>query len=240
MPMARFTTSLYLRPVLLAVLLFAMIVSCNKQDELEQFDILLPQALKETFLFGEGSYWIMEETMQSAGFVDSVFVFEALHDTVTVLHPGTRQPYAFKERFRVKLMSSFYGREYHIATESSDYCYSAVLTEPCHFVVMEVYADGALQSKSRMYYYPDQPDNGWNVVHSLIEEPKVRITDVINQFVVQGETYENVRRVVIEEDRTFSGVQTIRYIAPGFGIIQWDIPHFGASWELKRHHLIRE
>lgn len=228
------------RIVFLAVILFSFMVSCDKQDELEQFDIMLPNSLKENFLFGEGSYWIMEEVNQSAGFVDSVYVFEKVHDTVAVLHPGTQQPYAFKERFRVKLRSSFYGREYHIATESSDYCYSTVLTEPCHFVVMEVYADGVVQSKSRIYYHPDQPDGGWNVVHSLIEEPKVRITDVFNRYEVLGKNYENVRRVVIEEDRTFSRVQTIRYVAPGFGIIRWDIPQFNANWELKRYHLVSE
>lgn len=228
-------------PLLFAIsCLFILNTGCRKSEDSESYDIWLPERLKEIFLVQPGSYWIMEEIGLNRDYRDSVYVTETIHDTVVILHPGSGEAFALKERFRVKYYSLFYGREFHIVTESADICPGVNQFEPCHFLVIENHREGGLLNKSRFYYYPDEPDNGWNVVNSGLLEPQIRITDIIQSYTLEDRVYKNVRRVENERDRTHQNSQTVRYIAPeAGGIIQWQQPLINVNWVTVDYQIVR-
>lgn len=218
------------------ILLFAIIcllilsTGCRKTEEPDSYDIWLPERLKEIFLVQPGSYWIMEEIGLNRDYRDSVYVTETILDTVAIIHPGNQEAFALKERFRVKCYSLFYDREFHIVTETADLCQGINQSEPCHFVVIENHKDGELLNKSRIYYYPDQPDGGWFVQNSGLIEPQLRIEAIIENYKLGELNFPDVRRVDTEADRTHQGTYSIRHITEEAGIIQWELPNFGINW----------
>lgn len=227
------------------ILLFAiscvLILStgCRKLEEPESYDIWLPERLKEIFLVQPGSYWIMEEIGLNRDYRDSVYVTETIHDTVAIVHPGNQEAFALKERFRIKCYSLFYGREFHIVTETADLCQGINQHEPCHFVVIENHKDGKLLNKGRIYYYPDQPDDGWYVQNSGLIEPQLRIDRVIENYSLGELVFPDVRRVDTELDRTHQRTRSIRHIAKEAGIIQWELPNFGINWVTVKYKMER-
>jgi hypothetical protein len=213
---------------------------CRKTEEPDSYDIWLPERLKEIFLVQPGSYWIMEEIGLNRDYRDSVYVTETILDTVVILHPGSGETFGLKERFRVKYYSLFYGREFHIVTESADICPGVNQFEPCHFLVIENHRDGGLLNKSRFYYYPDEPDNGWNIVNSGLYEPQFRIAEIIPAYSLKGQVFDQVRKVETERDRTHQNARIIRHIAPAAGgIIQWEQPEINVNWITVDYHLVR-
>lgn len=229
----------YAVSAIIAGCLIFKVSGCDKTDEPEDHNVWLPQALKDIFLVKPGTYWIMEEVEYGRNYRDSVYVVSTIHDTVEILHPGSREPFALKERFRVVCYSPFYGAEYHFVTESADFCGTINWQEPCHFIVVEKYFRGTLQGKSRIYYYPDHPDRGWDVLNSGLAEPQVRITGIIDSLKPANEVFTNVRRVETELDRVLQNTRSVRYISPEAGIVKWEIPAYGVKWVNVRRHIVR-
>ncbi len=224
--------------IILSCLIFK-VSGCGKTDEPEDHNVWLPQTLKDIFLVKPGTYWIMEEVGLDRNYRDSVYVVETIHDTVEILHPGSREPFALKERFRVICYSPFYGSEYHFVTESADLCGSINWQEPCHFIVVEKHHLNSIAGRSRIYYYPDEPDRGWDVRNSGLAEPQVRITSIYSSFKPGNEIFTDVRRVETELDRVLQNTQSIRYISPEAGIVQWEIPAYGVKWVNVRRNIVR-
>jgi hypothetical protein len=225
--------------ILATVLLIIFVSGCSKTDEPETYDVWLPEQLKETFLMQPGTYWIMQEIATGEQYLDSIFVTETILDTVDIISPGSQQAFARKEQFRVKCMSAFYGREFHFVSRSADLCGSLNNTEPCHFVVVENYSQGNMTASSRIYYYPDQPDEGWSSVTSGSGQSRVRITGILDNFSVGEQDYSLVRRVEVDVDPTLQQTRTLRYIAPGYGVIQFEQPAYNTRWITIRKQIIQ-
>lgn len=202
-------------------------------------DILLPESIKTAFYYSTGTYWIVEEKNTGLFFRDSLYVKSSRIDTVDVLHPGSRQPYARKEVLKTRLVWPFYGMEVEIASESAPLCRERNLSgEPCHFLTMEFFLNGKSRGKTRMYYYPDEADAGWPVAFSGLIEPQVRIDTVMASYTQDGKTFSDVRRVLIDSDRSFQGTPSVRYISPDAGIIRWLYPAFGTDWQVIRYRVL--
>ncbi len=215
-----------------------MNVSCQKESATVG-DVLLPEALKTTFFYAPGTYWIVEEKSTGLFFRDSLYVKSSRIDTVDLLHPGSRQPYARKEVLKTRLVWPFYGMEAEIASESAPLCSGkSPMDEPCHFVTLEFFLEGKSKGKTRMYYYPDKTDAGWPVVLSGLIEPQVRIDTIIATYMQEDHLFSDVRRVVIDSDRSFQGTPSVRYISPGAGIIRWQYPLFGIDWQVIRYRVL--
>jgi hypothetical protein len=224
--------------IFVVVLSALLNVSCHKET-VPVGDVLLPEALKATFYYAPGTYWIVEEKATGLFFRDSLYVKSSRIDTVDVLHPGSRQPYARKEVLKTRLVWPFYGMEAEIASESTPLCSGRSLSgEPCHFLTMEFFLNGKSRGKTRMYYYPAEADAGWPVVLSGLIEPQVRIDTVISTYDQTGNTFSDVRRVIIDSDRSFQGSPSVRYISPDAGIIRWQYPSFGTDWQVIRYRVL--
>ncbi|MDP3462547.1 MAG: hypothetical protein Q8S18_07145 [Bacteroidales bacterium] len=225
---------------MLATLLLIILVSgCSKTDEPDTYDVWLPEPLKEIFLMQPGTYWIMQEVATGEQYFDSIFVIETILDTIDIISPGSQKAFARKEQFRVKCVSAFYGREFHYVSQSADLCGSLNNSEPCHFVVVENYSQGNIIASSRIYYYPDQPDEGWSSITSGSGQSKVRITGILDNYTVGEQAYSLVRRVEIDSDPTLQQIKSIRYIAPGYGVIQFEQPEYNTKWITIRKQIIQ-
>ncbi len=216
--------------------LLVLLPSCEKEEP-ETYDIWLPDALKSIFAMKPGTYWVMESANGPQTFRDSVYVTGLEFDTLDILHPGSQLPYAAKDRFRVKCFSLFYGREFHLVSETNDLCNNVNNTEPCFFVRVENYnGQGQVAASSRIYYHPGTVDNGWN---SGTGESKVRVTEVIPSYTINGNTYTQVYRVETDRDPTQQNNRSIRYISPEAGIIQLEVPSINVNWITIRSNIVR-
>jgi hypothetical protein len=234
--MEKYTT---LKALLTCICIAFVASGCRRVAEPESYDIWLPEVFKEIFLVQPGSYWVMHDIGTGQEYRDSVFVIETNHDTVDIIHPGTREPMALKERFEIKMFSPFYGRTYRIASESLDLCGDLNFNEPCHFIVFESYLGEESEGKSRIYFYPDNEGDEWGVAQSGLSEPGIRIDSVLAVYTLGENVFHNVRKVTIEHDRSMQNRSSIRYISPEAGIIQWIIPGQGINWIAVRYKMER-
>lgn len=227
-----------------AIAIFSIILllgtGCNKAEEPATYDVWLPKTIKDIFLVQPGTYWVMEEAASGGQYIDSVFVIETIHDTVDIIDPGSHLPFAKKERFRVKCISPFYGYEFDIVTESADLVNDMNRVEPCFFVAIENFnGAGERTARSRIYYYPDVVDGGWNISHAGLTEPKVRIDSVLATYTLRDLAFSNVRKVDTEMDSVQRNTRSVRYITPEAGIIQTKLPDFGIDWFMIRSKIVR-
>jgi len=224
---------------ILFVLLFVSF-GCQKSEELSTYDILLPQQLKDVFLFQSGTYWIMEQNNGGNVLYDSIYVTETLHDSVDIINPGTQQAYAKKEVFNVRCTSTYYKREFSYVSQSADLCNNLSFREPCHFVAMELYKNDVVTASSRIYYYPDQVDAGWSTHIGSSDNTLVKIDAIFDNYLIGDKTYAQVRQVLTEKDRTSQGKNSIRYFAPGYGLIAYSVPELKTDWKLVRSKIVRD
>jgi len=220
--------------LLLSIIMLAL-SSCSKEEP-ETYDIWLPQELKDIFVMKPGTYWIMEALSGGEVYLDSVFVTELVFDTLDILHPGSKLPYALKDRFRVKCMSSFYGREFHVVSETNDQCRNVNYTAPCYTVWVENYSQNILNARSKIFYYPAAVDDGWE---SGNDGSKVRIIEIKNEYTPKDITFKNVWHVEVDRDPTLQNTRSFRHISAQEGIIQWRIPEFGVEWITIRSQIVR-
>lgn len=210
--------------------------SCQKEEEPDTYDIWLPQALKDIFVMKPGTYWVMEAVSGSQTYRDSVYVTEVVFDTLDILHPGSKLPYALKDRFRVKCFSAFYGREFHVVSETSDLCNNVNFSEPCFTVWVENYSQEQVSAKSKIFYFPGIMDGGWNSGNG---NSQVRIIDIVNEYQAGGIIYKNVWHVEVDKDPTLQNTRSFRHISPEAGIIQWKIPEYDVEWITIRANIVR-
>ena len=229
-----FLKKTYLPVTLVVCLIFW---SCSKDKDVRG-DIFLPQDLKTAFYHAPGTYWIIEERATGAYYRDSLFVKSSRLDTVDLLHPGSRMPFARKEVMKVRVAWPFYGLEFELSSESSPACSSRRFDEPCHFVTLEFFLGSQSRGKSRICYFPAEVDGGWPVVMSGLSEPQVRIDTIISSYVQAGNTFRDVVRVAIDSDRSFQGTPSIRHISPEAGIIRWQYPLYGIDWQVIRYKIV--
>ena len=228
-----------LKTLLTACCIVVIASGCRRVVEPESYDIWLPEIFKEIFLVQPGSYWVMDDIGTGEQYRDSIYVIETNHDTVEIINPGTQEGFALKERFEVKIFSPFYGRVYRIATEALDLCGDLNFNEPCQFVVFESYLNDELEGRSRIYFHPDNEGDEWSVAQSGLSEPKVRINQIIPSYTLGGNTFHDVREIVVERDRSMQNRPSVRYISLEAGIIQWIIPGQGINWIAVRYNIER-
>lgn len=217
------------------VLLLFVSSSCSKEEP-KTYDIWLPQELKDIFVMKPGTYWIMEAFSDNQVYLDSVFVTEMVFDTLDILHPGSQLPYAAKDRFRVKCFSSFYGREFHLVSETNDQCRNVNFTAPCYNIWVENYSQGILTARSKIFYYPATPDEGWE---SGNDGSKVRIIEFKDEYKPKDITFKSVWHIETDKDPTLQNTRSFRHISAAEGIIQWRIPQYNVEWITIRSVIIR-
>lgn len=223
-------------------LIFALLFisfGCQKSEAPSTYDILLPQQLKDVFLFQPGTYWIMKQSAGGNTLYDSIYVTETIHDSIDIINPGTQQAYAKKEVFEVRCFSSYYNHDFSYITQSADLCNNLSFHEPCHFVALEQYQNNQVSKSSRIYYYPDEVDGGWNANSGSNSNYLVKIDAVLDSYSIGGETYAQVRRVLTEKDRTAQNQNSIRFFASGYGLIQYSVPDLDTDWKLIRSKIVR-
>jgi hypothetical protein len=226
--------------VAIVSMMFLFGTGCSKVDEPASYDVWLPQTIKDIFLVQPGTYWIMKEASFGVDYFDSVYVTETIHDTIDIINPGSHQAFAHKDRFIVKCLSSFYGTEFHIISESADLVNDMNRQEPCYFVAIENYnTAGSITARSRIYYYPDVVDQGWSAMGEGLGGAKVQIDSVLTSYTLDGQLFSNVKRVDTELDKTQRDSRSIRYIAPEAGIIQTIVPAYGTNWFMVRNRIVR-
>lgn len=223
---------------IIGVILVLLLFSCRKEVP-DTSDIYLPEALKTAFYYSPGTYWIVEEKNTGLFFKDSLYLKSSRIDTVELLHPGSRLPFARKEVLKTRVAWPFYGIEFEIASESAALCSGKTVSgEPCHFVTLEYFSEGKPVGKTRMFYYPAIADQGWPVRLTGLIEPQVRIDTVFTSYSQAGIVFGDVSRVIIDSDRTFQGTSSVRYISPVAGIIRWQYPLFGTDWQTIRYRVV--
>lgn len=224
---------------ILFIVLF-IFFGCQKSEDPLTYDVLLPQQLKDIFLFQPGTYWVMEQNTGGNVLYDSVYVTETIHDSVDIINPGTQQAHAKKEVFEIRCFSTHYNREFSYVSQSADLCNNLSFREPCHFVVMELYKNDVVTARSRIYYYPDQIDEGWSTNIGSSDNTLIKIDAVFDNYLIGDKTYAQVKRVLTENDRTSQSKNSIRYFAPGYGLITYTVPDLDTDWKLIRSKIVRD
>lgn len=207
--------------------------SCRKEEPRDIQDVWLPKELKDMFLFYPGSYWVME--LPGTDFVDSVFVDSTRIDTLPIIHPGSRDTVAYKERLSVRYVSPFYGWYYTFITESKDYCEIFLDGGPCHRVRRILQnGDLALVGQTYVYHFPEALGQKYAAASSFTDN-QVRIDSVLTTYSQADSIYQNVRKVIVDRDVTQQNQVSVRHFAPGVGLIRWQVPEFGFNWICVRY-----
>lgn len=218
---------------ILGMILFFGFSSCRKSEPREVQDVWLPKEIKDLFLFYPGSYWVME--LPGTDFVDSVFVDSTRIDTLPIIHPGSRDTVAYKERLSVRYVSPFYGRYYTFTTASKDYCEIFPDGGPCHRVT-RILQNGSLDfvGQTYMFHFPEALGKHYAAASSITDN-QVRIDSILPTYSLADSTYKNVRKVIVNRDVTEQNQISVRHFAPGIGLIRWQVPEFGFNWICVRY-----
>ncbi|HOI33391.1 MAG TPA: hypothetical protein PLC47_11525, partial [Bacteroidales bacterium] len=146
---------------------------------------------------------------------------------------------AKKEVFRVKCFSSYYNQEFHYVTESSNLCSNINNAEPCHFVVLEHYRNNQRSQLTRIYYYPDEVDEGWTANPYTMGTTWVTIAAIKNDFTVLAGSFDQVRQVDVYRDVTAQNANTVRYFVSNVGLLRHTVAGQATDWQLVRKHLVQ-
>ena len=221
--------------VILLLCLLAFLSSCSKKTP-EAFDefISIPPLLKATFYHNTGSYWIYEEAY--TGFIDCVFVQSATFDTVPILHPGNFTEISRKERFHLRIASSFYGSVVNIYSEVDCLAASFRPETPHHWVTYELRdARNNPVWANHLFTWPF-------TVGKL--EPAYRFTGVsqawqvdkiITNFTLNGQTYDTAYSTITDLDLTRQAQEVHRIYVPGIGEVRRNSVNHGIDWSLIRY-----
>lgn len=208
---------------------------CRPIESEASLDIWLPPELKEIFSIGEGSYWIMAGNSFGTPFQDSLYVTKVTHDTVDILHPGEDRVIGKKEQFAIHYTSIWYGSDYILRSEALDYCQNGNFNEPCHFMIVESYSEGRLQSQERIFFFPASVGDAYTIAQNGLAGAELRLDSLHSTFTIRDNTFFDVYQLHAERDFINQKPETIRYIAPGVGVIRWITASI--DWEVMRYRI---
>lgn len=221
------------------LLISAMVIllpHCSRDDTTtDSLDVWLPDGLKSIFFVGVDSYWVMAGNSFGTPYQDSLYVTKAIHDTVDVIHPGSDEVIGKKEQFEVHYTSIWYGTDYVIRSEALDYCEDGNFHEPCHFVVLEAYRDGVLRDRERIFFFPANVGDAYTIAQNGLAGAEIRLDTLHQNFTIRDNTFEQVYQMFSDRDFINQKPETVRFIAPGIGIIRWVTATI--DWEVIRYNI---
>jgi hypothetical protein len=222
-------------PFILALIAIASFVQCRSTENNEPLDIWLPNELKNIFSIGVDSYWIMAGNSFGTSFQDSLYVTKTVRDTIDIIHPGNNTSIGKKERFAIHYTSIWYGTEYVLRSEALDYCDNGNFTEPCHFMILESYSEGELKGRERIFFFPAQVGDAYTIAQNGLAGAELRLDSIHETFRIRENSFENVYQMHSERDFINQKPETIRYIAPGIGVVRWVTASI--DWEVIRYRI---
>jgi hypothetical protein len=225
----------FLMSILRASVVAIMLGGCSTIDSQESMDVWLPPELTEMFAIGEGSYWVMAGNSFGTPYQDSLYVTKTVHDTVDILHPGNDIPIGRKERIAIHYTSIWYGTDYVLRSEALDYCNDGNFNEPCHFMILESYFEGKISGRERFFFFPANVGDAFTIAQNGLAGAELRLDSLHSSFTIRDHTFNNVYQMHSERDFINQKPETIRYVAPGIGIIRWVTASI--DWEVLRYRI---
>lgn len=216
---------------------FLALFACQKKAALSpQYDIWLPEELKQIFFAGPGSYWIMEGNSFGNVYQDSLYVTEVRFDTLAIFHPGSGDRIGRKEEMSLHFTSIWYGTDYILRSVALDYCQDGNFDEPCHFMHLERYDGDELRNSSRIFFSPAQAPSAYPLAQNGLQGPELRLEEIHPSLSWENQNFKRVYELFSERDFLNQEPEVRRFIAPGLGIIRWESPTI--TWRLLRAEIV--
>lgn len=204
-------------------------LSCKKQKVEPQPNLWIPATMRNMFDFKPRSYWIL--TLPGTNYVDSVYVTSRKMDTAAVLHPGSRDTLHLLERLTVQYRSTFYGYSYRIEVEGGPYCFDNPESLPCFSATKVVLnSNNTVRSRTRFYYYPEYVGYSWPMQSGALGGASIYLESIGNLRTSDTTEWNQVRRMIVEEDPFEQGKRTEYSIHPNLGLVGWAVPEYNRYW----------